>query len=324
MRKVKVIYLAQKGQDDQWKNSFTEVFGDKHDLSIYDPSKPAEPQLADAEVVVDMGGGSMTPELVAVSKLCKLWHILAVGYDFFDMETMRRAGIPVANVPGSTSASGLANGAIMFMIQISIKYNKAQETLTAGQMYLPMGDDLDGKTLGLIGFGASGRELARKAKAFGMKFMIIEPMPVDRETLDDLQPLFVGKPEDMDQVIAEADFVSLHLPLTDETHGIIDKRRIGLMKPTASFINVARGNLVDQEALYAALLEGRIRGIGTDVHAGVKPDPSHPVYQHPDFYATPHTTGTTTGTTTRRSEAALENVNRIAEGLEPKWRVDDP
>ena len=95
------------------------------------------------------------------------------------------------------------------------------------------------------------------------------------------------------------------------------------MKPTASFINTARGDLVDQEALYRALLEDRIRGIDTDVHAGRYADPSHPVYQHPNFYALPHVAGTTLGTTIRRAEAALENVNRIAGGLEPMWRVDN-
>ena len=324
MRSVKVIYLVQQGQDERWQSNFEKLFGQtQHDWSIYDPAKPAGPQFADVEVVVDMGGGSMTPELVAAAGKCKLWHMLTVGYDHFDMDTMRTAGIPVANVPGTTSAPGLAACAIMFMIQIVAKYNEAQNTLKSGKMHMPMGEELDGCILGLIGFGGSGRALVRLAKTFNMKFMIIEPMEIEREMLDDYQPLFVGKPDEMDKVIAEADFVSLHLPLNDQTHGIIDARRIGLMKPTASFLNVARGDLVDQEALYSALLEGRIRGIGTDVHAGKSADVSHPVYQHPDFYAMPHVAGTTTGTAMRRAAAALENVNRIAEGLEPKWRVDN-
>lgn len=323
MRRVKVIYLKMQGSDEQWKNSFVEVFDGRHDWSIYDPDQPMEPQFADVEVVVDLGGACMTPEMVAAAPRCMLWHILTVGYDIFDMETMRRAGIAVSNVPGSTSAPGLANGAIMFMIQMLIQYNAGQEVLKAGKLYDPMGDELDGKVLGMIGFGASGRALARVAKAFGMRFMIIEPMAIAPEVLDAYQPLFVGPPDAMDKVISEADFISLHLPLNAETKGIIDARRIALMKPTAGFINIARGDLVDQNALYAALMEGRIRGIGTDVHAGRYPDADHPVYRHPDFYAMPHTSGTTVGTTVRRAEAALENVNRIAEGLDPKWRVDN-
>ena len=322
MRRVKVIYLVMEGQDPLWRKSLVEVFRDKHDLRIYDRSRPIEPQFADVEVVVDQGGKNMTPELVAAAKKCKLWLIPTVGYDHFDMEAMREAGILVANVPGSTSAPGLAKCALMFMIQIVTRYNAAQTTLKAGRMYLPMGDDLEGKTLGLIGFGASGRALTRLAKAFGMKFMIIEPLEVEEEALREYEPVFVGKPDQMDKVIAEADFVSLHLPQTAETRGVIDARRIGLMKPTAGFINIARGDLVDQEALYRALLDGRLGGIGTDVHSGGGTNPGHPVYEHPDFYALPHVAGTTVGTSIRRAECTLQNVNRIAEGLEPQWRVD--
>ena len=322
MGRMKIIYLPQEGQCRQWQDSFIEVFGDRHDWRIYDRAKPVGPQFADVEMVVDMGGASMTPQLVAASKKCKLWQILSVGYDQFDMDAVRKANIPVANVPGSTSALGLANGAMMFMLQIALKYNEAQKTLKAGQLYRPMGDNLDGKILGLIGFGASGRALARLAKVFGMNLMIIEPMMIDQAVLDTFEPVFVGKPDEMDKVIAEADFVSLHLPLNDQTRGVLDARRIGLMKPTASFINVARGDLVDQEAMYMALLEERIRGVGTDVHAGRYPNPSHPAFQHPNFYAMPHVTGTSIDTTVRRAEAALENANRMAGGLEPKWRVD--
>ncbi len=321
MRRVKVIYLFREGADPRWRQCFVDVFADRHDLRIYDRSGSVESQFAEVEVVVDHGGAGMTPALVAASKKCRLWQVLSVGYDLFDMDTMRKAGIPVAHVPGSTSAPGLAQGALMFMLQIVTRYNEAQKTLNAVQMYTPMGEDLHGKTLGLIGFGASARALAQLAKAFGMKFMIIEPRPIEQEAIREYAPVFVGKPDQMDEVIAEADFVSLHLPLTDETRGVMDARRIGLMKPTAGLINVARGDLVDQDALYRALLDGRIGGIGTDVHAGRLAEPSHPVYRHPAFYALPHVAGTTVGTALRRAECALQNVNRIAEGLAPQWRV---
>ena len=105
MRRVNVIYLVREGQDPRWLHRLLDVFGDKHDLSIHDRSRPIEPQFADVEVVLDHGGSSMTPELVAASKKCKLWHILTVGYDLFDMDTMRKAGIPVANVLGVPAAT---------------------------------------------------------------------------------------------------------------------------------------------------------------------------------------------------------------------------
>jgi len=132
----------------------------------------------------------------------------------------------------------------------------------------------------------------------------------------------MGGPDDMDKVIAESDFLSVHLHLNDETRHIIDARRIALMKSTAFIINVARGGLVDEAALYEALLEERIAGAGLDAFAAEPPDPTLPVYQLSNVVVTPHTSGTTDDTVRMRTAACLENVNRVAEGLEPLYRVD--
>ena len=110
----------------------------------------------------------------------------------------------------------------------------------------------------ILGFGASGRALAKRAKAFDMQVWGIDVRPVEPEVLDELQPDFVGTPDDLDRLLGACDFLSLHLHLHEETQNIIDARRLGLMKQSACFINVARGKLVDNEALYAALLNGRL------------------------------------------------------------------
>ncbi|NQU11518.1 glycerate dehydrogenase, partial [bacterium] len=115
---------------------------------------------------------------------------------------------------------------------------------------------------------------------------------------------------------------SLHLHLTPETRHIIDARRIGLMKPSACLINVARGALVDEAALHEALLQGRLGGAGLDVFAKEPPDPTLPVYRLPNVVVTPHVSGGTDGTARKRAAAAAENVDRIARGLEPLYRVD--
>ena len=132
----------------------------------------------------------------------------------------------------------------------------------------------------------------------------------------------MGTPDDLDRVVAESDFLSLHLHLTQETRHVIDARRLALMKPTASIINVARGELVDEEAMHEALLAGRLGGAGLDVFATEPPDPTLPVYQLPNVVATPHISGATDGTSRRRAGAVAENVNRIAQGLPPLYRVD--
>ena len=141
--------------------------------------------------------------------------------------------------------------------------------------------------------------------------------------LEELQPERLGGPDDLDGVVSEADYLSLHLHLTAATRHIIDVRRIGLMKPSACLINVARGALVDEEVLHEALLSGRLAGAGIDVFATEPPDPSLPVYRLPNVVVTPHISGGTDGTARARADAAAENVDRIAQGLEPPYRVDE-
>ena len=322
MKRLKVLYLQQSHADSLWMEVTTSLLAAHHDVRIYDPQQPADGQLADVDAVVDMGGANATQELVNAARKAKLWQIVTVGYDFFDMDMLRRADIPVCHCPGQTSAAGLAESAMMFMLMIVHRYKEAQEVLASGKVHHPMGAELSGRVLGLIGFGASGRELARLAKPFGLRYMLVEPQDIEPALLAEYQPEFVGKPDDMEQVFAEADFVSLHLPLLPETKGIVDAAKIGRMKPTACLINTARGDLVDQAALYDALLNQRLGGIGTDVHQGVYPQPEHPVYQHPNFYALSHVAGTTTDCVRRRSEVCLENINLLAEDKPLKYRVD--
>jgi len=322
MKRLNVIYLKQKNADPLWDEVITSMIGEHHDVRIYHPASPAGEQFRNADAVVDMGGASACQELVDAAICAQLWQIVTVGYDFFDVDMLRRAGIPVCHCPGSTSAAGLAEAAVMFMLMIVHHYNEAQAVLGGGRLYHPMGDEVEGKVLGLIGFGASGRALAKLAKPLGMRFMIIEPTEIEPAVLAEFQPEYVGTPAEMDRIFCEADFVSLHLPLMPETKGIVTAERIALMKPTACFINIARGDLVDQEALYRALLENRIAGIGTDVHAGVHPDPKHAVYKDPRFYALPHVSGTTQGTVRRRAQVCLENLNCLASSAPLQYRID--
>ena len=176
--------------------------------------------------------------------------------------------------------------------------------------------------LGLVGFGASAQALAVRARAFDMRVFAVDIREIEPEVVERTGPEFLGTPEDLDYVIGECDFLSLHLHLNESTRHTIDARRIGLMKPTAAVINVARGELVDEEALYAALLEGRIGGAGLDVFAEEPPDPTLPVYKLPNVYVTPHVGGTTVNTSRGRAALMAENVDRVAMGLEPLHQVE--
>ena len=322
MRRVKVLYLHQKEIDLRWQDDLVEAIGDRHDLSILDVGRPLAGQFQDQEVVIDMGGSVGTHEMMDAAVDTRLWQVFGTGLDHVDLPYLKSKGFIVTHCPGFLSGAALAECAMMFMLMLSRGFHEATDNFKAGISYHPIGDNLEGKVLAIVGFGASGQQLARRAKPFGMRIRGIDVRPIEQETLDEIEPEYIGTPEDLDRVVAECDFLSLHLHLTDETRHIIDARRIGLMRSTACIINVARGALVDEEAMHEALLGGRLGGAGIDVFSTEPPDPTLPVYQLPNVVVTPHVAGETTDTSRYRAAAMAENIDRVAQGLEPLHRVD--
>jgi phosphoglycerate dehydrogenase-like enzyme len=211
---------------------------------------------------------------------------------------------------------------MMFMIMLAHRWCESQDNLRQGTLYAPLGSELVNKRLGLVGFGASARELARRAKAFAMRISAVDIRDISEEEQREFGLEFVGTPRDLDRVIQQSDYLSLHLHLNDETRHIIDARRLAMMKPTAHLINVARGALVDEQALYSALAEGRLAGAGLDVFSTEPIDPDHPLLKLPNVVATPHIAGATDGTSNRRAAFTAKNIDRIADGLEPLHRLD--
>ena len=228
----------------------------------------------------------------------------------------------MANCPGQFSSAALAESAMMFILMLARRYRQSADNFASGVLYQPLGFELANQSLGIIGLGASGQELARRAKAFGMKILVIDVRVIESQILAELQPDFMGSPSDIDQIISEVDFLSLHLHLNPETLHIIDARRIALMKPTAYLINVARGGLVDEQALYQALVNGKLGGSGLDVFTEEPPNPQAPVFQLPNVVVTPHISGATYQTSRQRAACAAQNVDRVAKELEPFYRID--
>lgn len=324
--RLKVLFLPHPVRTDMfkpWGEDVIKAIGDRHDLHILDYSKPLAPQFADVDVVIDHGGAASTHE---IADLCagkiKLYQILGTGLDHFDLEYWRAKKIPVANTPGQFSAVALAECALMFILMLARQYPVTQTNLRTGKFYDPLGMELENRKLGIIGFGASGRELARRAQPFGMQISAIDIREIDADERAEFGLEFVGKPDEMDKVIAESDVLSIHLHLTPETHHIIDARRLGMMKPTAFLINVARGALVDEAAMEAALVAGRLGGAGLDAFGQEPPDTSAPLFNLPNVIATPHVSGVTNGTSRRRAQCCADNVDRLANGLEALYRVD--
>lgn len=322
MDRLKVLILPLPGMREPWLDDVVAALGGRHDVAFLEADREMSPQFADVDVVIDHGGSVGTREMMDAADGVRLWQILGTGFDHFDLAYIRTRGIPVANCPGQFSAVALAETAMMFILMLAHRVGVAQDNFRAGVLYEPMGIELGGQTLGLLGFGASGRELAIRARAHGMRIIATDAAQVPAEVLEQIQPDFVGRPEDTERVVAESDYLSLHLHLNEETRHLLDARLIGLMKPTACVVNVARGALADEKALYQALIDGRLGGAGIDVYGQEPPDVSHPVFDLPNVISTPHTAGVTDGTSRNRAACTADNVDRIAGGRDPLYRID--
>ena len=294
-----------------------------HDLRSYDESQSMDPQFEGVSGVVDHGGSAATRPLMDAGARArvKLWQILGTGFDHFDLAYIKSLGVPVSNCPGQFSSVALAQSAMMFILMLAHRFQEARSGFDRGELYRFTGRDLDGLVLGIIGFGASGQDLARRARGFGMKIHAIDVVDIAPEVLEELAPDFMGTPEDLDKVVAESDFISLHLHLNEETRHTIDRRLMELMKPTACLINVARGALIDEDTLAEFILEGRIGGAGIDVFEQEPPDVTRPEYKQDNMVVMPHTAGSTDGTARKRAACAARNVDLIAAGKAPLCRI---
>lgn len=318
MNRLRVLFLPPSPHHQHpWQDDVTEAVGAGHDLSICDYNKPFGPQFRDIDVVIDFGGSMGTIAMADVSSSVKLWQVLGNGIDHFNLEYWRGKGIAVANCPGELTGAPLAELVIMFMLQLSRGWHRTQENLRNNLMHEPLGSELQGRTLGLLGFGGTGRQVAQRARGFGLRCIAIDVRQVADAERTEFCVEWVRKPEALDQLVQQSDFISLHLHLTPATRHIIDARRLSLMKPGAFLINVSRGGLVDETALIHALRTNQIAGAGLDAFGSEPPGADHPLLQFPNVMATPHVAGQTYGTSKRRAAFAAENVDRIARGQKP-------
>ncbi|MGH2617067.1 MAG: NAD(P)-dependent oxidoreductase [Thermomicrobiales bacterium] len=175
------------------------------------------------------------------------------------------------------------------------------------------GFELAGKTVGLLGFGHVGREVAKRAKAFDTAIIYHDPLRAPAEVETALGATFVAR----DDLLRRADVVSVHAPLTPEMREMIGERELRLMSPQAVLINTARGALVDEQALIRALEEGWIMGAGLDVLAQEPPRPDHPLLRFPNVILTPHVAADTRDAYQTKMQAVFGNMQRVARGEAP-------
>jgi D-3-phosphoglycerate dehydrogenase len=322
MSSIRVLFIGFRDLVSLCYDDFLEVMDGQCTVSLYDPSRPIADQLHNVKVVVDQGGWG-THAMVDAAKVAgvELWQVIGTGLDHLDVNYILQKGIGLANTPGVFSGIALAEHALFLMLCFAKNLLQSADNVRSGVFFHPINEELQDKTLGLVGFGASARELAKRAWALGMRILAVDAVDVPLPVVNECHVDFLGGPQDLAKVLAESDYVSLHAPLTSKTRHLIDETAFGHMKPTAVLVNVARGGIIDEKALIHALQTGKIRGAGLDTFAHEPLDPSHPLLHMKNVIATPHVAGGTTATLRRRTGAAAQNVFRIAKGLPPLYQV---
>ena len=274
------------------------------------------PALAEADAVVGLewrAGFPPAPRL-------KLLQCIATGVDRMDLAAVP-PGVAVCNTLGHETP--IAEYVIMTMLNLTHRLFQTVLSFRAGSWEASLQGggirhgELFGRTIGIVGYGGIGREVARRAAPFGVRLLAANRSPIeDAGAVERVYPL-----AELDRMLPECDVVVIAPALAPETKGLIDARRIALMKPSALLINIARGQIVDEEALYAALRDRRLGGAAIDVWwryptpAEPQTRPSRfPFHELPNVLMTPHSSSYTEGTAERRFAAITGNIDRLARG----------
>lgn len=243
----------------------------------------------------------------------KVVSMHGVGVDHIDLVAAAQRGVVIANCPGANDQS-VADLTIGLMLSVARAIPSGDKVVRAGGWGAYAGSEIWGKTLGLVGLGRIGRGVARRALGFDMKVLAYDPY---------VSPAEIGRDilsGSIDDVLRQSDYVSLHAALSVETRRMINAERLRSMKPTAYLINTSRGALVDEEALYIALVGKHLAGAAMDVY-DLEPPRDNPLLQLENVIFTPHIGAHTREAIERMGVMAAENVLRTLEGGQPHHRV---
>lgn len=245
------------------------------------------------------------------------------GYDNIDLKAARERGINVSNA-GGAGVIPVAEHTLMLMLAISKNLVRCDRTMKAGEYILEecVGRvyELRDKLLGIVGMGKIGSQVARLAHAYGMEIQFFDPYRKDTSDLE-----FPVKTVSLEELMTTSDFVSIHALLSSDTRGMLSRKKLEMMKPTAYLINTSRGAIVDEEALADILEAGKIRGAGLDVYGehGDPPPKTSRLLKLDNVVLTPHIGGVTAEDLHRNFyETSLGNIIRVVRGEEPKYVVN--
>ena len=261
----------------------------------------------------------MTARVIGELTQCRVIARYGIGVDNVDLAAATRAKIVVTNVP-DYCVDEVSDHALALFLALARRIVAADQAVKGGTWDVVAHKGIQrlrGQTLGLLGFGKIARALAAKAQALGMQVVAVDPF-VDAETM----ALLNVRAVDLDTLLAESDAVSVHVPLSPETRGIIGEGALARMKPTAFLINTSRGGLVDEQALAAALTAGRLAGAALDVVEKEPPPPDHPLRKAPNLILTPHLAFYSREAVVELQTKVAEEAARALQGEPPRSPVN--
>ncbi len=296
--------------DDEF---FNFIKGKAYIVKAYDGNcQSLMDMLRDADVIVTRSSHRIDKTVIDNAKNLKIIARAGVGLDNIDVDYAIRRGIKVISTPDA-STKAVAELTIGFMIALARRVIEFDRLMHNGEWCRnsKLGVELTGKTLGIIGLGRIGSQVARLAKMFGMRIVAYDPYvsPIKAEKLK------VELKKNLNDLLIESDFVSIHASLTSETRGLIGERELRLMKPTAFLINTARGAIVDENALVKALKEKWIAGAALDVYSEEPLPKEHPLREMENVILTPHIGGSTLETQKKIAKILATKIMKTLEKL---------
>lgn len=283
-----------------------------HDFVYYDEKTTDVEELAkrseDADIVI-IANNPYPKEAFEKAKDLKLIDVAFTGVDHVDQEVANEQGIQIANAAGYSNTA-VAELVIGLTLDVYRRISFGNDSIRQGEdVVLYQGNEIKGKTVGIIGTGSIGLETARLFKAFGAK--LIGYNRTEKEEATELGLEFVS----LDELLGQSDIVSIHLPLNDETKNTLSREKLELMKEDTIIINAARGPIIDNEALADLLNEGKIAGAGIDVFDMEPPIPAnYPLLEAKNAVLTPHVAYLTDESMVTRAHIAFDNVAKFIEG----------
>lgn len=259
-------------------------------------------------------------EVLQAARHLKLIQLVSAGFDKLNLPLCRELGLPIAN-NGGANALDVAEHTIAMILAMYRRFRELDTNVRRNRWHaIDTGRStytLHGKTVGIVGLGNIGRQVARLLAAFGAQTLAFDAQLPDVTTLAALGVEAVSLPA----LLQRADIVTLHVPLNENTHHLIDAAALAQMKPGAVLVNTCRGPVVDEAALIAALQAQRLAGAALDVLAQEPPPSDHPLFAMDNVLLTPHSAGVTADTWTRRGEFVFANLQRVQAGEPPLARV---